>query len=466
MSEVQTPDRRPVDELRERIESTFEHVDQVQALLANRDDSALTAYLSDFHPSDIADLVEELDDDSRQRVLSLLPADVASDTLAEMESEEHPEALLAGARPERLLELIRELSDDDAADLIGELPPEEQARVLSVLPRGEAGVLRKLLQYDEESAGGIMTTELMAVRLGLSAGDAIQEVRRQARALDEDFYSIYVVDRLRRLQGTVALRDLVMSDPDALIDALLEPPIATAPADMDQEQVARLMARYNVPSLPVLGPNDVLLGRVTFDDVMDVVEAEQTEDIFRLAGVSEEEEVRGGWSESVRSRLPWLVLNLGTAALGAAVVYLFQDTISELVILAAIMPVIAALGGNAGTQALAVTVRRLALSDEPARRHWHVAAKEMLVGLANGAALGLVAGGVGYFVAGTWLFGGVVLLAMWGNLIVASFFGAFVPVLLERMGADPAVASSVFVTTFTDIFGFFLLLGLASTLLV
>lgn len=458
-------EKRKVDDVRDRLESTFAHVDQVQTLLANADDPALAAYLADFHPSDLADLVEELDEAERQRVLSLLPADVASETLAEMHSEEHPEELLAGSRPDRLLELIRELSDDDAADLIGELPPEEQARVLSLLPRGEAGVLRKLLQYHEESAGGIMTTELMAVSVGLSAGDAIQEVRRQARALDQDFYSIYVVDRLRRLRGTVGLRDLVVADPSSALADLLEPPATTVPVDMDQEDVARLMARYNVPSLPVVGPNDVLLGRVTFDDVMDVLEAEQTEDLFRLAGVSEVEEVRGGWSESVRARLPWLFLNLGTAALAAGVVYLFQDTISELVVLAAIMPVIAGLGGNAGTQALAVTVRRLAISDEPARRHWGVAVKEMLVGLINGVALGLVAGVAGYLVQGAWLFGLVVMLAMWGNLVVASFFGAFVPVMLERAGADPAVASSVFVTTATDIFGFFLLLGLAATLL-
>jgi len=456
---TEATERRQVDDLDARLA-------HVRRLLDAGAEGELATWLEELHASDVADLIEELEEDERVRLLGLLPPDIVSEALSEMEEAEHPEELLAAASPERLIELVRALPDDDAADLIGELPPEEQARVLSLLPRVEAGALHKLLQYDDESAGGIMTTELLAVEMALSAAQAIEEVRRQAREIGEEFYAIYVIDRYRRLQGTVGLQDLVLAEPATSLAELLEPPVATIPVDMDQEDVARLMARYNVPSLPVVGPNDALLGRITFDDVMDVIEAEQTEDLFRLAGVSEEEEVRSGWSESVRSRLPWLFVNLITASLGAAVVYLFRDTIDELVILAAVMPVIAGLGGNAGTQALAVTVRRLALSDEPPQRYWGVAFKEMFVGLINGLALGLLAGIAGYVLEGVWLFGLVVLLAMWGNLVIASFFGAFVPVMLERAGADPAVASSVFVTASTDIFGFLLLLGLASALLL
>ena len=441
--------------------------DQISRLLDRDDTTGVLEQLEDMHPSDIADLVEQLDDvDEQVRLLEMLPAELSADTLAEIEAHEHPEELLTSFDPRRLAELIAEMPDDDAVDLIGELPAEEQARILATLPQVHAGALRKLLHYDEESAGGIMTTELVAVTMHLTAVQAIAEVRRQAQEMTENFYAIYVVDAYRRLQGTVGLQDLVVSDPDTPIAQLLHPPVVTVPVDMDQEEVARLISRYNVPSLPVVGPSDALLGRITFDDVLDVIEAEQTEDLFRLAGVSEEEEVRGGFADSVRVRLPWLVLNLVTASFGAAVVWFFQDTIDELVVLAAIMPVIAGLGGNAGTQTLAVTVRRLALSDEPSGRRWGVAAKEMLVGLVNGLALGIIAGVIGYLMAGLPMFGLVVLLAMWGNLIVASFAGAFVPVLLERVGADPAVASSVFVTTFTDVFGFFLLLGLASALLL
>ncbi|HUF11495.1 MAG TPA: magnesium transporter [Longimicrobiales bacterium] len=463
-------ERRALDvrppESRAQIESQA-RAEAIHRLLARDDDAAVRALLADLHPSDIADLVEQLEDvDEQVRVLELLPVDVSADTLSEIESHEHPEEILSSLDPRRIAELLAELPDDDAVDLIGQLSPEEQARVLATLPLVEAGALRRLLRYDEESAGGIMTTELVSVDIGLSAAQAIEEIRRQAREMTENFYAVYVVDEYRRLKGTVGLQDLVIADPGTPIAELLQAPVATVPVDMDQEHVARLMARYNLPSMPVLGPNDALLGRITFDDVLDVIEAEQTEDMFRLAGVSGEEEVRGGVVDTVRARLPWLMVTIGTASLGASVVWFFQDTIGELVLLAAVMPVIAGIGGNAGTQALAVTVRRLALSEESSRRRWGLVAKEIVVGLVNGLALGIVAGVAGYLLADLPVFGLVVLLAMWGNLVVASVAGAFVPVLLERMGADPAVASAGFVTACTDVFGFFLLLGLASALIL
>ena len=453
------------------VELHEDRLTRVRSLLETRNDAGLSTFLSALHPSDVADLVEELEEEERVFVLHLLPAELGSETLAEMEAEERPEELLVSLQPERILELLHELSDDDAADLIGELEPEEQARVLALLPRVEARELRRLLQYEEDSAGGIMTTELVAVSMHLTAAEAISEVRRQARELSGEFYTIFVVDLLQRLAGTVRLQDLVLSDPGTELGELVEPPTARVTVDMDQEEVARIIARYNVPSIAVVGPGEVLLGRITWDDVMDVLEEEQTEDLLRLAGVADEE-VRGGWGESVRSRLPWLTLNMLTAALAAGVVILFDETIGAIVALAAIMPVIAGLGGNAGTQALAVTVRRLALGEESAARRWGVAGKELMVGLFNGLVLGLIGAvaafylGQGMGVEAPFMLGVVVLLAMWGNLVVASIAGAFVPILLESVGVDPAVASSVFVTALTDLFGFFLLLGLGTALLL
>ncbi|HEX6937843.1 MAG TPA: magnesium transporter [Longimicrobiales bacterium] len=448
--------------------------DDVHDLLQAGETEHLAVLLSGLHPSDLADLVEELDEDERVTLLGLLPAELASETLAEMESEERSEALLAALGPDRIGELIAELSDDDAVDLLGELPAEEQARILASLPRLEAGELRRLLQYDEESAGGLMTTELVAVSVHLTAGEAIEEVRRQARELGSEFYTIFVVDLLRRLLGTVSIQELVLADPKTPLRDLVEPPVTTVPVDMDQEEVGRIIARYNIPSVPVVGPDNVLLGRITWDDVIDVLEAEQTEDILRLGGVVSEEEVRGDWTEAVRSRLPWLCVNLLTAAVAASVVGVFLPTIESYAVLAVVMPVIAGMGGNSGTQTLAVTVRRLALTQESDARRWRVVGKELLVGLVNGAALGgLVAAAsyaLGLLAPDVWpatpMLGVVVLLAMWGNLIVASLAGAFVPILLERLGVDPAIASSIFVTTFTDLAGFFLLLGLASALLL
>ncbi len=453
-------------------------LERVEALLASGDDRALHHMLEDLHPSDIADLIEQFEDETDQvRILDLLPAELASETLAEMEAHQHPEDILVAMDPDRIGALLDELSSDDAADIIGEMDPEDQARVLATLTPVDAGELRELLAYPEESAGGIMTTELVALSIHLTAGEAIEEVRRQAQELGGDFYNIFVVDLKRRLQGQVGIQELVLANPAQKITDLVEPPVVTIPVSMDQEEVGRLISRYNEPSVPVVGPNNVLVGRITFDDVMDVIEAEQTEDLLRLAGIGGEEEVQGEWTEAVRSRLPWLVLNTVTASLGAAVVLLFEDTIAAMAVLAGIMPVIAGLGGNAGTQSLAVTVRRLAITREDAARRWRVAAKELLVGLVNGVVLGLIVGiaahvlfnvvGVGSQTTQPgFMLGVVVMIAMWGNLIVASFAGAFVPVLLERIGVDPAVASSVFVTATTDITGFLLLLGLATLLLL
>jgi magnesium transporter len=230
--------------------------------------------------------------------------------------------------------------------------------------------------------------------------------------------------------------------------------------------VARLIARYNVAAVPVVDSLGRLLGGVTFDDVIDVVEAETTEDLLRLSGVPVHEELAAPWWESVRARLPWLFVNTVTSFLAAVVVYLFQDTIAALVILAVYMPVVAGQGGNAGTQALAVTVRRLALGLIPAGQSTGVIAKEVLVGATNGLAVGLAVGVVAALLRGTPLLGVVVTLAMWGNLVVAGLVGAAVPLILHRLGADPAVSSSAFVTPVTDAVGFLLLLSLASTLLL
>lgn len=457
---MSAPEVQDVDDFEKQLQ-------RVEALLEAGDDAALHATLAELHPSDIADLIEHFEEESdRVRILDLLPAELASETLAEMEAHEHPEDILVAMQPDRIGELLDELSNDDAADIIGEMTPADQARVLATLTPGDAGELRELLAYPEESAGGIMTTELVAISVHLTAGDAIEEVRRQAKELGGDFYNIFVVDLMRRLQGQVGIQELVLADPTQKIAELVEPPVVTIPVEMDQEEVGRLIGRYNEPSVPVLGPNNELLGRITWDDVLDVMESEQTEDLLRLAGIGGDEEVQGEWFDSVRARLPWLALNTLTAAAGAFVILQFTETIDQMVALAALLPVIAALGGNAGTQALAVTIRRLALTRETPARRWSVAGKEVLVGLLNGLALGIIVGAASWILFGLPMLGVVVLLAMWGNLVVASVAGAMVPVVLERMGADPAVASSVFVTAVTDIAGFFLLLGLATRLLL
>ncbi|MFW6084733.1 MAG: magnesium transporter [Gemmatimonadota bacterium] len=438
-------------------------IEELRSFLAGENE-VLDRHLADLHASDIADLIEELDGDERLQLLRRLGPEIAADALSEMEAVEGPAELLLLLDPERIAAIVEEMADDDAADIIGELEPAQQAEVLSTVSMPDAAQIEELLHYPEDTAGGIMTRDVLMLRSELTAGQAIAEVRRQGG--EGDFYSIFVVGSDRKLAGVVSLQALVLSDPGTPLTELTEEPAALVPVSMDQEEVGRLLSKYNLASIGVVDPIGRLVGRVTFDDVIDVFEAETTEDILRFAAVSDEEQLRGTTGDAIRSRLPWLMLNLVTASVGATVVWVFQDTIEGLVMLAVIMPIVAGLGGNAGTQALAVTIRRIALSDETLAERWQVVGKEALVGLLNGLAVGVIAFLLGNFLLGEGpIFGIVVLLAMWGNLVVASFAGAFIPILLESLGVDPAVASSVFVTALTDLSGFLLLLGLAAAML-
>ena len=438
-------------------------VSEMRRLADAGDIQAFLRYAHEVHPSDLSDALAELDSDVQLRLVQLLPADVVSEALAEMEDSEHPEALLAALKPEHAADIVEELEDDDAADLIAELPPERARRILAAV--ADRKDLEQLLRYDEETAGGKMTKGFVAVRDDATIADALAEIRRQAEHI-EDFYQVYVVAGTGQLLGILPLQRVVTTEPTRPVGDVVEPVVVQVTPDLDQEEVARLMARYNVAAVPVVDALGRLLGRVTFDDVIDVVEAESTEDLLRFGGVPAHEELEGGWIEAVRSRLPWLYVNLITAFAAGAVVYLFRGTIAQLVALAVWMPIIAGMGGNAGTQALAVTVRRLSLGLVSRGEGLRVVGKELAVGMLNGVAVGLVVGVTAHFMGHGWGLGLVVLMAMWGNLIVAGTAGSIVPLALERLGADPAVASSIFVTTFTDICGFFLLLGLASWLLL
>ena len=438
-------------------------LDELKALAGQDDLAPFLARAVALHPSDLADVLAELDDAVRVRVVAELPTEVASRALAEMEATEHPEDVLRAVGPDYAADLVEELPADDAADIVGELSPEEREAVLSEV--ADRVDVDRLLAYAEDSAGGLMTTEVVAVREDETLAEALEEIRRQSGE-SEALYQVYVVDRERRLKGVLPIARLVVAAPTRRVGEVMEASTTTVGPHDDQEDVAKLMARYNVAAVPVVDEEHRLLGRVTFDDVIDVVEAETTEDLLKFGGVNPKEDLAAGWDDAVRRRLPWLYVNLLTASVGATVVYLFQGTITRVVTLAVWMPVVAGMGGNTATQALAVTVRRLALGRVPARGAFDVIRKELTVGAVNGLAVGLVVSGIAAVLGERMALGAVVLLAMWGNLAVAGFAGAFIPILLERMGVDPAIASSVFVTAFTDLCGFLLLLGLGTTLLL
>lgn len=427
------------------------------------DDFALRA--GELEPADLADVLAALEDDERIIAVQALPAEISSQALIEMPDEEHAGETLAALDPEQAADIVEELADDDAADILGDLAPAEQERILSEVEDEGRAEVEKLLVYDAESAGGLMTTRLVTVPDTVTVAEALDEVRRQTEEV-EDFYEVFVVEGRRRLVGVLSFRALAVNPPWRPVREIMEAPAATVGPEEDQEDVARALARYNLPSVPVVDHAGQLLGCVTFDDVSDVVEAENTEDILRFGGVPAGEELKGTWQAAVRSRLPWLVLNLATAFVAGAVVLSRQDVLTRIVLLAAYMPIVAGMGGNAGTQALAVTVRGLAVGVIPRDQAIGVIAKEMTAGLINGLVIGIIVCVVALLLGHGAKLGLVVFLAMSVNLFVAGFAGAFIPILLERGGVDPAIASSIFVTTFTDVCGFSLLLGLASALLI
>jgi magnesium transporter len=438
-------------------------LDRMVELVRRGELALFTRRAHDFEPADLAEVLTALDEKERVSVVQALPPELSSQALAEMPEEAHAEETLAALDPDLAAEIVDELDDDDAADILGELDPKRQEQILSAVE--DRSEVDQLLRYHEETAGGLMTTHMVTVTDTATTEQALDEIRRQAEEV-EDFYQVFVVDAGDHLVGTLPFKDLVISRPERPVRAFMTDADIFVTPDLDQEDVARLMARYNLPSVPVVDEQGRLLGRVTFDDVIDVVEAETTEDLLKFGGVSPDEELAAGWRTAVRSRLPWLSVNLLTAFLAGGVVYSFQHTIQRTLALAVWMPIIAGMGGNAGTQALAVTVRRLALGMLPVKVFTRVVGKEILVGIINGLAIGVVVGIVAAWMGEGPRLGLVVFLAMVGNLMVAGFAGAFIPILLERSGVDPAVASSIFVTTFTDVCGFLLLLGLAGMLLL
>lgn len=421
--------------------------------------------LKQLHPSEIAKILEELSPESRKIIVGLLPVSMASEAIIEMGYEARPEELLMSLTPEQAAKIIEELDPDDAADLLAELPLNELRKIFDKISHPEQVAIKKLMAYPQDSAGGIMTTEILSIPSEWTKREAMDEVMRISEEM-EDFYAIYVVDPERKLMGVVPLKRLIRAKPWATVGELVTDEVVKVFVDQDQEEVARVIQQYNLPAVPVVDRLGHLLGRITFDDIMDVLEEESTEDLLKIVGVNEDEELRGGWQNAVRSRIPWLLVNLFTAAMAGFVVSAFSSAIDKVVILASFMPIVAGVAGNGATQALAVTVRRIAVEGLAAQQFRSVILKELSVGIFNGITLGLLTGISAFLLGGDPQLGLVVFLAMTGNLVVAALAGSAVPLLLQKLGVDPAIASSILITAFTDIIGFSLLLGLASLILV
>ncbi len=436
---------------------------EFEDFLHRSNDEEVRQLLAELYSADIADIVENIDEAGKTRIMRLLNTQQAAEVLARVEEYHQPEVIEA-IPEDTLTKIIDEMASDDATDILEEMPAEEAAEILDAMPKEESAPMRQLLAYEPETAGGLMQTELVAVRPQDTIEQAVQKVRESAPRMGE-ILSVYVTDERGFLKGVVSLRSLILEGPERIVREVMLRDVISAPVDMDQEQVAELFRKYDFFVLPVVDQDGKLLGRILADDIMDVIQEEASEDIYRLAGLDKEEHVDDSTARSIRLRLPWLTINLATAFLAAAVVGLFQGTIQKVVALAVYMPIVAGMGGNAGTQSLTVITRGFALGELNWANSKKVLFKEILAGVTNGILLGALTGILSYWWNRSFMLGVVICLAMISNLFVAAFAGTAIPLLLRWMKIDPALASSVIVTTFTDCCGFFSFLGLATLLL-
>lgn len=417
--------------------------------------------LDRMHPADIAPLFSELRPAEARRLLDLLFSQKrAGKTLSELPEELVPQ-FLELVDDERLAQVLTRVPPDDGIMFLEALAETRRQQVLSLMGEGRSRQdLERLLRYPPGTAGNVMTPHFLAIPATATAQEAIDAVRTRGEQVEAIFY-LYVVDEIGRLNGVVPIRRLVTAPAERTVDKLMltEPIVVQATAN--QEEVARLVSRYNLLALPVVDEFRKLLGIITVDDVIDVIQEEATQDMYRMAGLAEEDRVFSPMATSVKKRLPWMSVNLGTAFMAAAVVGLFEDTISQMVVLAAFMPVVAGMGGNMGTQTLTVITRGIALGEFEFAKAANVVARNMAVGLTVGGVTGALTGLVAWLWKGDPRLGLVLFLAMMTNLSIAGLVGAIVPVLLKRFNQDPALGGSVITTTFTDVCGFMAFLGIA-----
>ncbi len=440
-------------------------LDSVRRLLRIGATANLFNLLQKQHPADLAAVYGELQERDRKAAFAVVverSPKLAMESAAEL-GPEMAAQLLADRPAEEIAKLIQEIPSDDAAALVDYLPEELSTAVLELMRPKESGQVGNLLEYAEKTAGRIMNPNVFALTEDLTVGEGISQLQ-SARDVEMVFY-LYIVDARRHLVGVTSLRRLLLVSPETPLKRIMTPDVISVRVDTDQEEAARLVASYNLLAIPVVDEENKLVGVITVDDVIDVIKDEATEDIYRMAGVTSDERVSTPPGESLTKRLPWLAVNLVTAFIAASVVSLFEHTIDQVVALAVFMPIVAGMGGNAGTQTLTVIVRGIALGELNWGNTRKALLKEALVGLGNGLVLGSVGALVVWLMKGNPVLGGVLGLAMVINMFIAATAGTLIPLGLRAMKVDPALASSVFITTFTDVAGFASFLGLATVFL-
>ncbi len=434
-------------------------VSDVMEAVSRQDGATISSLLDHLHPADVAHLLEQINTRDRRDLLTVWPGALDGDILSELD-ESLREEVIDQLEPAELAEAVRDLDSDDVVDLVEYLDEEQQTAVLDALDASDRVVVEQALSYPEESAGRHMQSELVRAPEHWTVGDAIDFLRSDV-VLPDQFYHIILIDPRLKAVGYVTLGRVLSHPRTTALRDLAEPTFRTFNVNQDVEEVAQAINHYHMITAPVVDDDDRIVGVITIDDAMAFLEEEAEEDLLRLAGVGE-----GSLSdrviETTKQRFPWLAVNLVTAILASLVISLFEETIAVLVALAVLMPIVASMGGNAGTQSLTVAVRALATRDLTTANVWRVIKKEVLVGLINGLIFAVVMGVVGVVWFGSPMLGVVIAVAMVINLVVAGLAGTGIPIILERMGVDPALASGAFVTTVTDVVGFFAFLGLAA----
>ena len=430
--------------------------------LINENIEEINKLIQFIHPTDILVAIR-LYDGAKINLLKKLSPNVIADIIDDAEDEEKYDLLSIHSNIMQK-KIIHEMSSDELVDLLEAVTNDEAKSIMIKMNKEDADEVNNLLTYPPDSAGGIMATEFISVKENMTIGETLHYLQKEATEAETSYY-IYVVGENALLKGVISLKDIVLSNFDVKISDIMNSTAMSVPVDMDQEEVGHIFEKYGFLTMPVVNEDMHILGIITADDIMEILSDEHTEDLYRLAGLKEDEKVTGSLKDSVSSRLPWLFVNLITAILAAATVSIFEGTIQKVVALAVFMPIVAGMGGNAGTQTLTIIIRSIALGEIDAKNSKKILLKEFGVGLCTGVSVGAAVALLGYFWEKNIIFGLVIGLSMVLNMMAATISGFTVPVILKKLNIDPALASAVFVTTVTDVLGFFFFLGLATLFL-
>jgi magnesium transporter len=430
--------------------------------LLNGDIDEINKLIQFIHPADILMAIREYEGDIIDLFQKLSP-DIIADIIDEADDDEKYNLLFIHSQIIQK-KIISEMSSDELVDLLESVSEDEAKNIIVKMDKEDFDEVKELLTYPADSAGGIMATEFISVKENLTIGDTLAYLQREAPEAETSYY-IYVIGENDLLKGVISLRDIVINKFDVKISDIMNSNAMSVPYDMDQEEVGHIFEKYGFLTMPVVNESMQILGIITSDDIMEILSDEHTEDLYRLAGLNEDEKVTGSLKSSVSSRLPWLFVNLVTAIMAAATVSLFEGTIQKVVALATFMPIVAGMGGNAGTQTLTIIIRSIALGEIDAQNSKKILLKEFGVGLCTGVSVGIAVALLGWFWEKNVVFGVVIGLSMVLNMVAATISGFAVPVVLKKLNIDPALASAVFVTTVTDVLGFFFFLGLATLFL-